>query len=91
MLLHSVFRCFQNLSSSVAVELFFQALQRHPDDIAVVQLRAEILLFGKAKPDPVQPVHIFGPKTRRVRSEIHKLRRPVRTDDFERERMPRFR
>ena len=74
-----------------AVELLLEALQRQADDVAMVQLGADVVFRGEAQPEIVQTVDILRPKPRRMRSQVHVGRRAVGDDHFERKRMARRR
>ncbi len=79
---------FESLLAAFAFQVLLQAPEGDADDVAMVQAGTEV--FGEAQPDFVGAVDILRPQTRRMRPQVDVDRRPARTDDFEREGMPRL-
>ena len=63
--------------------------QSDADDIPMMQFAAEII--AQFEPQIVHEIDIFRPESRRMRTKIHKDRRPIRRDNFQRKRVARFR
>ena len=75
---------------AAALQVIFQPLQRHADDVTVVEPGSDPGLRAQPQPDAMQPVDVFRPKPRRMRSEIYVDRRAIRIGDFERKCMARL-
>ena len=63
-------------------QILLHAPKRNTDDIAMMDFGASILV-ADLQPHFVHDIDIFRPKARRVRSKIHKRRRPAGREDFQ--------
>ena len=57
------------------VQFFIHAPQRHADNITMMKLAAEVI--AKLQPQLMNQIDVFGPKPRRMRTEVHEYRRTI--------------
>ena len=59
-----------NLFPLPGFEISGQAAQGEADHVAMMKLRPKIGLIAEAKPKVMEPVYIFRPEPRRVRTQV---------------------
>src|SRR5215813_12362920 len=70
-----------HIRTFLGMEFLVHSSKGYADDVAMMQLAAEIL--AQFKPEIVNQIHIFRPEPGRMRPQIHEYRWSVRGNNFE--------
>ena len=74
-----------DVAAEPGLDIAFETLESHADDVTVMEFRADIRLLGEFQPQAVDALHVFGPQPRRMRPKVDVNGGSIGVGDFERE------